>query len=382
MKTNQIVWLTLLILVAASRLSAAAFDSGSTGVDGALVVLSNRTLNLPADGIFNFTSVTVASNAVLTFTRNLLNTPVYLLATGDVIINGSIDASAPSRPKSGVAGSLGGPGGFNGGDGGFAPNNIAGDGLGPGAGVGSAGLGKFGTNYANSLLTPLIGGSGGAGRNGSPGVGGSGGGGAIVIASSTRVMISGAVYARGGDFIPSDLDASVFGAGSGGAIRIVAPLVSGNGVLDCLGGIFLNYVADIRRGNAGRVRIDCLDRQAFRGLTYQGVTTVSRGAQMFVLPTPLPRLDIVEAAGRAIPEGTGSLVSVELPVGSSTNQVIRIQARNFTNDVPIAVAITPENGPSRIFQAVVLQNSGNPPIAAVNVVIPPGTVNRINAWTR
>lgn len=81
-----------------------------------------------------------------------------------------------------------------------------GDGQGPGAGTLAADLNAtFGspfpggnTNvYGNTLLSPLIGGSGGAGRSV---FGGGGGGGAILIASSTKVLISGSggLSARGG----------------------------------------------------------------------------------------------------------------------------------------------------------------------------------------
>src|SRR5215510_7358059 len=78
--------LCLLSCVAAQ----AQFSSGSTGADGALVVTNDMILPLLPDGIFNFTTITI-SNATLSFTRNTLNTPVYLLATADVYINGNVN---------------------------------------------------------------------------------------------------------------------------------------------------------------------------------------------------------------------------------------------------------------------------------------------------
>ncbi len=103
---------------------------------------------------------------------------------------------------------------------------------------------------------------------------------------------------------------------------------------------------------------------------------------MFVFPPGNPKLDIVSAAGTAIPESADNPVSVTLPVGASTNQIVRVQARGFTNDIPIRVKITPENAPSATFDGVIAQSSGNPPFADVQVTLPVDTVCHVHAWTR
>src|SRR5438034_755803 len=123
MKPNTLATITMGLCLAAAPTALAQFSSGSTGADGALNVTTNTTLDLPPNGIYNFTTINVASGATLAFKRNLLNTPVYLLATGDVAINGVIDVSASDQH--------GGPGGFDGGFAAFA-NFPAGDGQGPG----------------------------------------------------------------------------------------------------------------------------------------------------------------------------------------------------------------------------------------------------------
>ncbi|HEY9172590.1 MAG TPA: hypothetical protein VI136_09935 [Verrucomicrobiae bacterium] len=61
---------------------------------------------------------------------------------------------------------------------------------------------------------------------------------------------------------------------------------------------------------------------------------------------------------------------------------MRVQARNFTNDVPIRVVVTPENGPRVEFDAVIPQPSGGPSSTNVPVIIPAGSVCQIHAWTR
>ena len=91
--------------------SAAPFSAGSTGARGDLVVSNTLTLDLPPDGIFHFNSLTVNVGATLSFNRNPLNTPVYLLARSNVIINGRIDVSG--KPTTGnYLGGAGGPGGY------------------------------------------------------------------------------------------------------------------------------------------------------------------------------------------------------------------------------------------------------------------------------
>jgi hypothetical protein len=103
---------------------------------------------------------------------------------------------------------------------------------------------------------------------------------------------------------------------------------------------------------------------------------------MYVFPTAVPALDIIAVGGQTIAGGTNNAVVIELAIGASTNQTVLIQARNFTNDVPIRVVVTPESGPSSSFDATILQGSGNPPSATVPVIIPAGSACQVNAWTR
>src|SRR5688572_26837161 len=175
--------------IALPHAGAQGFASGSDGSFGAMNITTNTTLDLPANGTYNCTTITVAQGATLRFRRNPLNTPVTLLAQGDVIIDGTIDVSG-SATGGNFAGGLGGPGGFDGGPGGFSTVSQTlpgGAGLGPGGGLSgiadlgspnSAGGGAFGSRsaewldsrdgqtYGSLLLIPLIGGSGGGGLDG------------------------------------------------------------------------------------------------------------------------------------------------------------------------------------------------------------------------
>src|SRR5262249_5681085 len=146
-----------------------------------------------------------------------------------------------------------------------------------------------------------------------------------------------------------------------------------------IGGFYRCYLQNPWRGGIGRIRIDCVDRYAFRSLVMPGYTT--RGSQMFVFPPFTNRLDIVQVGTQSIPVGTTNATQVVLPAGPATNLAVTVRATGFTNDVPIRLVVTPENGPSGNFDAVI-PVSINPAQTNVTVLIPNGTVSTLNAWTR
>jgi len=388
MKKIQILLAVGLLIGGSTRALAQAFSSGSDGSYGPIDITVNTVLDVPPDGIFHATTITVGPNVTLSFNRNALNTPVYLLATGDVTLTGDIDVSGLSGNS--VVGGLPGPGGFNGGNPGSV-STPAGDGYGPGGGkAGTGGTGNSdhhagpgghatvssatstnkGAAYGSALLIPVVGGSGGAGSFGTPGYGGGGGGGGLLIASDTRIDFTTTladIRALGGN----SLNSSWSNGGSGGAIRLIAPVVSGNGRLDVVG---RNW------GAAGRIRIDTLDRTALN-LTFNPAGITSIGSLMTVFPTPVPRLDIIEAAGTVIPVGSGPVVFT-LPFGSSTNRTVRVQARDFNDVVPIRVVLTPDNGSGISYDAEIDNQTANPAEVTVNVDLPVNVQVAIDAWTR
>ncbi len=400
-------FLSLCVLALAASLSA-AFSSGSTGADGPLYVPATSgtaTLQLPPDGKFHFTTVNIEAGATLKFFRNELNTPVYILATGDITINGNIDVSGQSGTKSPPIGGKGGPGGFDGG----APGIVGADpgwGYGPGGGKGgtdafpneppSAGAGSFsakplsddlsptdGEPYGSALLVPMIGGSGGGGTAGQPGRGGGGGGGAILLASNTRITVhaTGAIKAIGGNnqSAVSTGEPSSPAQGSGGAIRLVAPAVNGTGTLNANGGYSNDYYGTA--GGAGRIRIDTLNRENL-GIKCEPIAAASVGAFMAVFPTPMPRLDIIHAAGQDIPEGTGSAVQIILPFDSPDTQNITVQGRDFKGVVPIRIRVHPENGAPVIYDLDMDMGGNTVATVTQEVALPKNTVVSIFAWTR
>ncbi len=265
-----------------------AFNSGSTGVDGALNPAVNTEIQLPASGILNYTSINIPEGVTVKFKKNALNTPIYLLASGNVNISGMINIAGTQGAPTGTAGDgiqaddglpgVGGPGGFDGGRGGRDDQAgtlsiiRGGSGLGPGGGRGGtegadgclSDSGRYykyvggaaghltsgfdyiaggcasridvGNAYGSAILQPLIGGSGGGGGLGGtnyPGSGGGGGGGAILIAASGTFTLAstGSINASGGygGEISGTGAKGPGGAGSGGSVRIVATTVAGSG---------------------------------------------------------------------------------------------------------------------------------------------------------
>jgi len=412
MKAILVTALTALLFAAAlPQARAQGFTSGSDGSYGPMNITSNTTLQLPPDGIFRCTTINIAAGTTLRFQRNALNTPVTLLATSNVIIDGTINISGAASLGN-FAGGIAGPGGFDGGPGGFftASETLPGGaGQGPGGGkpgnsgggsATAAGSGAFGSRvaawlddrdgftYGSPLLIPLIGGSGGGGTDGNKDGGGGGGGGAILIASSTviRVNPGGAIVSRGG--MGLNVGSSPGNGGSGGAIRLVAPRVYGTGELNVSGAGYCGLDCGHQSGG-GRIRIDSIFRfeptnaAAHNiGFNFLPANITSVGSAMIVFPPNSPRLDILAAAGTTIPEGTNGPVFVELPFGANTNQTVVVQARNFGTNVNIRVVLTPAAGEPITYDSQINNLAVNPAQVTVNVGIPLNTVVAVNAWTR
>ena len=399
MKTIRNVSVALLLVTARfAEAQTVPLKGGSDGSDGPLVLQNDedRELALPPDGVFNFTTIHIGDSANLRFKKNALNTPVYLLATGDIVIDGDVHVTPPGI-GTGVSDRIGGPGGFDGGLGGLG-ELLPGPGFGPGGGqpkhqvdgAAKAGSGNFspeiddasdpltgGKPYGNRILIPLIGGSGGAGytpespASTDEGAGG-GGGGAILLASATRILIlqGSRVFAHG----IGDYDDRFAGDGSGGAIRLVAPIVEGEGTLSVHG----NGAA-----GRGRIRIDSIVRENMnlRFGRSDFSSFVSFGANLVVFPDVVPQLRVLEAAGRLIPENSNVPVSVTLAPGAPEQQTVRVRASDFEADVKIAVVLTPNTGERRIFEATINNRNQNPAEVTVPVNVIANVRTFIHVWT-
>jgi hypothetical protein len=312
MRRTLITVATLLTLT--FTVQAQSFSSGSTGADGALDTSllncpgNSCEVQLPESGIFNYTTVNIPGGTTLRFKRNHRNTPVIILAQGNVNIVGTISVSATNIPDLNYPG----PGGFFGG-GANQP------GFGPGGGtlVCNNRNGKW---VGPLSLVPLVGGSGAAGMTcfvfDYP-LGG-GGGGAIAIASSTSIVLStGAnITASGG---------GIYAGGAGGAIRLVANSLTIAGNLTANG------------GNPGVIRLEAPDSSLVFTGSANPAAVLSPINPVIVSNTP-PSLTIVSIGGYSVPSYSGSRFdTVDLLLPNQLTDPINIVVRG--NNIPLGTQV-------------------------------------------
>lgn len=379
MRSNYVARLALLpVLLGIGLASIRAQDltpfvSGSTGVLGDVEILADTTIPLPPDGVLHYRKLTIGTNITVRFLPNAANTPVYLLATGAVRIDGILLLNGEPGQPNGLGG-VAGPGGYEGGN--TTPNLQSGRGPGaPKAGVrgvashATAGAAGAGPIYGDPLLVSLVGGSGGAAISADGALrSGGGGGGAILIASDVSIRLTGQIQARG-----ARGGAGFENSGSGGAVRLVAPLITGTGRI-------LAGNEGSETAGAGRVRVDCLNRSGFLFDTSGGV--YSAGANMLARLPITPTLRIVHAAGTDIPVTAQGIVRVVLPNGASANQPIRIQAQGFNSPVPFQVTLYPESGNPVQIDDTIDNTSVNPAVKEIQAVFSPNVPTRVMVWTK
>ena len=403
----------IIVALTASPSAAQTFSSGSTGADGAFnptcsPIPCTVSVPLPASGVFNFTTVNVPADVTVTFIPNAANTPVTMLASGDVTLAGRIDVSG--KNGAGVLPGRGGPGGFAGGLGGRGGGTLSLDGtpgLGPGGGgggvsvgVGDASGGGFGTagsgdaggsTYGLHTLVPLIGGSGGGGAAGTPsstGSGGGGGGGAILIASSGTITLGTSGFitvpggiTAGGGIVGGGFADTIAGCGSGGGIRVVANRLAGTGFLDASGGGLTagagcNAFSRPALGGNGRIRLE-----SFEDLTQiiQSFPTASRGIPGLIIPpTGFPTLRIVAIGGVASPDNPQGtfLATPDITLSPTvTNPVtVNLQATNVPTGTSVALSVASEGVPTRTTVITApLSGSLSSSTSAASVTLPSGT---------
>jgi hypothetical protein len=344
------------------------------------------TIQLPDDGVLNFTTVHIDDSVGLFFARNARNTPVYLLASGDITVEGVIGVSGGNGGTN-YAGA-GGPGGFDGGGAGYAEIQ-PGTGHGPGGGVPDAGASHAtdgyyngsGSRYGSKLLLPLVGGSGGGGGSGSPGNGGGGGGGAILLASDTRVHIFQGTFSYNypaGTYNGRVTARGAYGhrGGSGGAVRIVAPRVTGNGYVECDGASY---------GGQGYLRIDTAEPGGV-ALVPSGCNW-TLGSYLVARPAVVPSLVITELAGVPVSPDTPAVVT--LPFGSTTERTVKVRPDNFTTTRQFVVAVIPRNGARVLHGPFTIDPANADPSAPrndfeweVDISLLVNTVTHVEVWTR
>ncbi|WP_424317117.1 Kelch repeat-containing protein [Haloferula sp.] len=344
------------------------------------------------DGVWNFTSINVPQGVTVKFRKNATNTPVTWLASESVVINGSLNLDGEDgRGRNIVSGNeaVGGPGGYKGGLGGAqyfnaSTNTSSTAGGGPGGGDPVSGStpgrnGVYAGAYGNSFVQPLIGGSGGSGggggsgsTNGNGGNGGAGGG-AILIASSKDIVVSGTISADGGEGASATNVSNGSrdgGDGSGGAIRLVADRVQGSGTLSAKNGF---------GSPNGRIRIEGFERSL-------AMSTVQPPASAGPPTDTLPGLDGNNTLTIASVDGANVR---QPPEGNTTNPdvifaeegeiTIVVGGTNVPDGTPITLRVSTSGG------LITLPADGDPPVtmaagsATFSTMVPAG-VGTIQAY--
>lgn len=399
----------LLSSLLVSPLYALDFISGSDGSDGVLNITSSvefseltfPSLDSDGDGIYHFTTINVASGAVVTFSKVLyIGRPVYWLASGDVNIAGEIDLDGESGLHyNGSSGDIAkpGPGGFAGGSGLITGGQTVGQGPGAGEkGTGSAdggggggyfGLGSDGYSanndgprYGNAYLLPLLGGSGGGGAYGSGGAGA----GAILIASSTLINLTGAIHANGGNggsgsttgLVATSVPRESGGGGSGGAIRLMADNIMGNGTLSSQGGgVYFNTSNELSTttygiGGAGFIKLEAYEN-AFSG-TMQSPSFNFIPGPVFLDPAQSP-VRVVSIGGVAVPASPHARITApDVVINSAVASTIELEAHGIPLGTTIELSLIPVSGDPIIITSTALTGTLENSTATASVTIPYG----------
>jgi hypothetical protein len=305
------------------------------------------------NGIWNFTTITIPEDVTVAFKKNAGNTPVRWLASGDVVVNGTLNVSGSRGDASLLLGQVapGGPGGFPGGRGALRRDQsgtyVGSPGQGPGGGLpgtsqqtspqnlrdgrpGNYSDGTLPGSYGNVFLQPLVGGSGGGGGASSDdsnaGHGG-GGGGAIFIASSRDISVNGSILANGGDVDWGG--ASYGGRGSGGAILLRADRISGGGRLDAYSGSasFPN----------GRIRLEAYYRQMAGQTRPVSVNSAPIANTDF---NTLGVLTVTQVAGQNVAQpATGNTLTPDVVFTAAGTISVTVQASGIPDGTPVKLRI-------------------------------------------
>jgi hypothetical protein len=380
------------LMVGVSVVPVVAAPVISDGSDGAFNPAGFPVLDLNTmapDGVLNFTTVHIPPGVIVKFAANSLNTPVFLAATGDIRIEGTIEVSArdyflTAGPGGGAAGTpvglLGSAGGGGaGGQPGGPATTINANGrvmgnAGGGGGMATAGLvastrtghnpGLGGPALPRPVLTPgTTGGGGSGGGAGSgidtfgfpiPGGAGGGGGGALQLSTPGTITITGSILANGGHAeagYGNGLSDSCGpgGGGSGGNLEIYAGrLVLGStAVIQARGGAGGGYSSEPvswdpffystgANGGLGYLFIQTNDLQLDPAAGIEAMANLNprlgirqEGGQVVVFwPTPAPRFFLQESPD--LSAGSWTDVTVPVTISGGENRVtVTPGLRNF-----------------------------------------------------
>jgi hypothetical protein len=306
--------------------------------------------------VFKYASVNIPVGVTVTFKNHPSHAPVVWLVSGNVAISGTVNLDGKSGntdPILKLAPTESGPGGFRGNA--YGPSG-RGPGFGPGGGASDAQSGSYSSTYGNPQILPLIGGSGGGSSTSGYGyITGGAGGGAILLGVTGNLQHTGLISANGGR-------GSGNSYGSGGAIRLIAEQVTGNGSLSAVG------------GGAGRIRIE----------TSLLSTNIIANPSTIAVPPPAvpviwpandaPTARIVSVDGVAAPsDPTAPLISsADVGIQKNGNVIALIETTNFPTSGNVRLRVGPKYASFSLLTASFVSGSFSSATWQVTLTFNPG----------
>lgn len=227
--------------------------------------------------------------------------------------------------------------------------------------------------------------------SGANGGAGGGGGGAILIASSTRIIINGTMRANGGAAgVNVNIACTNQGAaGSGGAIRLVAPTIEGPGTLQALRGSYFGPNCGLAPASDGRIRVEAFTLSGYTGAANPPASVTNAPGAVSPAGNPalanVPTLQIASIGGLAVPAVPGASYAVPdiaLAPGTANPVPVVLNATNTPVGAPtvITVRLIPQGAAS----AVTVQSADHTGTfasssATANVTLPVGQVTVLQA---
>lgn len=364
----------------------------SDGSDGAFAPVANVEIDLglattalwtaPGSGngvydtekwavVFKYSSVNIPAGVTVTFKNHPSYAPVVWLVQGNVTIAGELNLDGKLAGASSVARltpAEPGPGGFRGGASG--PLGY-GQGLGPGTGPGWSSFGRYAERYGNPQIIPLVGGSGGSsGSHGFFGESfGNGAGGAILIASSGTIHCSGKIST-------DSLHAPATTPGSGGAIRLVASQIAGNGTLSAISKAVNGLGSSVGNSANGRIRLET-NSLSTALLTYPESVAIPPANPPVIWPAanaPTARVISVDSINAPLDPRAPLVAAADVAIQNSNQVNILIETTNFPIEGAVQLNITPKFGDRTTLTATRLSGDITSAIWRVQTTLPQGFV--------
>lgn len=386
------------VFIAGSIIAKAQLTIPSDGSDGALNITEDTVIDLSqavtgtwdqnnsanaGKGVydpekwavvFKYSSVNIEGHTTVggslvgrtvRFINHPSKAPVVWLVQGNVAIAGILSVAggnAAGDLVSRLVPTDGGPGGFRGGA--MGP-------LGIGNGYGPSESALYAAHYGNPQIIPLIGGSGRSGShhpNGnyaSGAYGSAGGGGAILIAASGNIHVTGRINADGGTS-PGYIGTQY---GSGGAIRLIAENITGN--TNGSAGVTANLTAF----PGGRIRIEG-NLSASLGTSPETIGVPPANPPIIWPAANAPKARVVSVDAQPAPtDPTSPLVAdSDVAIQNTAPVNILIETRDFPIEGVVQLNIIPKFGNRTRLTATRISGDINVATWRVTTTLPQGFV--------